>query len=268
MCHRWSGRALDDYTLKLLILPPKFCPLHQSCINQCFTSICPASTPWKTKGVCGKKSEPHFAVGPCPVILTSAAKLSEVVVNYHNCLRWLSEIHHHPCANKFPQWAISKASLCTLQECLCSTKFVLSCSSLEDQELNLIGAECHPNITLEVLILNYVALTVTAWFLNAGASLQQKWHFSAKFVPNANSYFPFLVMIQIGVRIYEWLPLNISACGTSKAAQTINNRQSNTFTPHRPAVQARKPAMLPSIPSIHPWWCFQRVTIACVYEDG
>lgn len=46
-------------------------------------------------------------------------------------------------------------------------------------------------------------------------------------------------MITILVRMHEWVPVNaVTVWGTSKATQTINNRQSHKFATDSPAVQA------------------------------
>ncbi len=118
--HRWSGRAFGDYTLKLLILPPKFCPLHQTCINQRFTTayvLVAHSGRQKDKFV-GKYlsllccwSLPSFAdfnsfcTNICSTTIWSSCKLSQLfVLTFGNSSPSLCQ-QIHP-------WIISKLSLC------------------------------------------------------------------------------------------------------------------------------------------------------------
>lgn len=122
--HRWSGWAFGD----LLILPPKFCPLHPTCINQRFTTayvLAAHSGRQKDKFVeinqsllCCWSLPSSWQSTLTLIILTTVwtCKLSQLLLltfgNTSPSPPLWKQIHLHV-------WIILKLSLCTLGTTVC-----------------------------------------------------------------------------------------------------------------------------------------------------
>lgn len=122
---------------------------------------------WKNIRAC-------FAVGLCPVLLTSAAQLIEVAINYHNCLFWLLGIHlpslcqliHlaqplFPTAHKHYECSGSLQSVYTAPSLPYLLSFRVNPGS--HSHVHRMWPSCC--LLLKILILLFIALTVAAWFL-------------------------------------------------------------------------------------------------------
>lgn len=228
--HRWSGRPFGDYTLKLLILPPKFCPLHQTSINQHFTNICPVSTFWKTKEqVCGKKSEPALLlvsaqshINICSTTVSSSYKLSQLfVLTFGNSSQPLCQQILPWISSRLPYspqtlWSLGKSTKVTMQHHVCHS-YLWSLFFLWVQN----ASQSHL----------YYFITVTAWFCSV-SSVQSAKIRSQKHVLNnyiTLTIYEILTMIKIWVRRHEWV---------QQTEAQIYNRQSC-----RPGQLTRKSAM-------------------------
>ncbi len=189
---------------------------------------------WKNIRAC-------FAVGLCPVLLTSAAKPIEVAINYHNCLFWILAIHHpslcqqiHLAQPLFLTVHKHYEASGSLQKCLCSTKFAVSVTvAFQRKDLIPMGTKCHPSchLLLGILITLFIVLCdrlIPKCFCvpsahTAKITLLIVQHFWAKFVSKHFNFF--LVFTMIRVRMHEWMPVNISDCLTHVQSHTDHQQR-------------------------------------------